>query len=280
MKKNITINLFGTLYYIDEDACQLLERYLDSMKRYFNREGDSEIADDIEHRVAELLWEGRQRGVQAVDLQMVKDIIAKIGNPSEIDSENGEPRHEGWTQDSRSSNPHFAESQREGTGQGADHLGASGVMDSVRNHFRNRRFFRDTQDRFLGGVCSGFSYYLGISDPLLLRLIMVFLFFFTRFSVGLLYIILWVLIPEAHTAEERLLMKGREVTPESLNEELLRQTEPLSEERSSSRRTVIIATCILVALCLLLLLLFHFRILPNFLNSFGSAMHSLLHRGC
>lgn len=53
MKKNIQINLFGTLYNIDEDACQLLENYLESMKRYFStREGGAEIADDIEHRVA------------------------------------------------------------------------------------------------------------------------------------------------------------------------------------------------------------------------------------
>ncbi len=37
MKKNITINLFGTLYAIDEDACQLLETYLNNMKNYFSR---------------------------------------------------------------------------------------------------------------------------------------------------------------------------------------------------------------------------------------------------
>ena len=53
MKKNITINMFGQLYAIDEDAYELLERYLSSMKRYFSdKEGGEEIADDIEHRVA------------------------------------------------------------------------------------------------------------------------------------------------------------------------------------------------------------------------------------
>ena len=57
MKKNININLFGTLYAIDEDACELLEDYLNNMKSYFaKREGGDEIADDIEHRVAEHLW--------------------------------------------------------------------------------------------------------------------------------------------------------------------------------------------------------------------------------
>ena len=92
MKKNITINLFGQLYAIDEDAYQMLECYLESMKSYFSRqEGGEEIADDIEHRVAELLWERREAGSEAVDLNTVKAIIKQIGNPSEIDdSESGQ----------------------------------------------------------------------------------------------------------------------------------------------------------------------------------------------
>ena len=63
MKKNISINLFGTLYNIDEDAYNLLENYLQSMQRYFGRqEGGVEIADDIEERIAELLDELKSFG--------------------------------------------------------------------------------------------------------------------------------------------------------------------------------------------------------------------------
>ena len=69
MKKNITINMFGVLYAIDDDACQLLEQYIDNMHRYFDkREGGAEIADDIEHRVAELLSELKDQGVEAVSI--------------------------------------------------------------------------------------------------------------------------------------------------------------------------------------------------------------------
>ena len=58
MKTSININLFGTLYAIDEDAHQLLRQYLDNMKSYFSKQvGGDEITDDIEHRVAELFWE-------------------------------------------------------------------------------------------------------------------------------------------------------------------------------------------------------------------------------
>ena len=81
MKKNITINLFGTLYNIDEDAYQLLDNYLQSMKRYFgSKDGGEEIADDIEHRVAELLWEKKEQGIDAISIEIIKEIIGKIGN--------------------------------------------------------------------------------------------------------------------------------------------------------------------------------------------------------
>ena len=84
MKKNITINLFGTLYNIDEDAYQMLNSYLESMKRYFgNKNDDNDIADDIEHRVAELLWEKKEQGIEAINIDIInrnvitRDIICK-----------------------------------------------------------------------------------------------------------------------------------------------------------------------------------------------------------
>ena len=82
MKKNITINLFGELYAIDEDAYELLNNYLESMKRYFSRRTDgAEIADDIEHRVAELLWEKREAGMSAVNIETVRGIGYRLQNP-------------------------------------------------------------------------------------------------------------------------------------------------------------------------------------------------------
>ena len=63
MKKNISVNIFGTLYPIDEDAYDLLLKYNENMRRYYSRmEDGEEIADDIEHRVAELLSELRSAG--------------------------------------------------------------------------------------------------------------------------------------------------------------------------------------------------------------------------
>ena len=48
MKKNITINLCGRLFQIDEDAYELLKNYEDVLRRYFRKqEGGEEIAADL-----------------------------------------------------------------------------------------------------------------------------------------------------------------------------------------------------------------------------------------
>ena len=36
MKKNININMFGVIYAIDEDAYELLKKYLENMRSYYS----------------------------------------------------------------------------------------------------------------------------------------------------------------------------------------------------------------------------------------------------
>ena len=80
MKKNITINLCGRLFQIDEDAYELLQQYVESLRSYFGRqEGGEEIVDDIEARIAELFDELRQQGTEAITIDHVKGIITRIG---------------------------------------------------------------------------------------------------------------------------------------------------------------------------------------------------------
>lgn len=281
MKKNISINLFGTLYNIDEDACELLERYLDNIKRYFkNREGGEDISDDIEHRVAELLWERKQAGQIAVDEQTVRDVIAKIGTPADIDPSAG------TSGDGASRSSAFADGQQNaGSHQSRDsqqdHWGAEGAAERVRSRLAGRRLYRDMQDSILGGVCSGLNHYFGMTDPLLLRIIMVLLFFFTRFSVGLIYIILWILVPEARTPEERLRMRGEEVTPEALNAEMLRQAEmPDRGQPSDSRRVwrIILVVLLMIVgyyLFAMLMVRLSFPLFNSFFHGFFNMIPNL-----
>lgn len=199
MKKNITINLFGQLYHIDEDAYELLKKYEDNMRSYFrNKEGGEEIADDIAHRVAELIAEIKSSGTEAITIEHIEGIIRRIGNPEQMDDENNEA-----TDNNAASNDVETQPTKE------------------KSWFKQRRLFRDSKNTMIGGVLSGLCHYFGGSDPLPWRLIFVILAFFSVSTLCILYLILWAIIPVANTAEERLLMKGKAVNAQNLNEEII-----------------------------------------------------------
>lgn len=68
-----------------------------------------------------------------------------------------------------------------------------------------KRLFRDRESKVLGGVCSGLGHYFTL-DPILLRIVFLILFF--GMGLGLLfYIIMWIIVPEARTAEDIAQMK-------------------------------------------------------------------------
>ena len=232
MKKNITINLFGTLYNIDEDAYQLLDNYLQSMKRYFGtKDGGEEIADDIEHRVAELLWEKKEQGLDAISIEIIKEIIGKIGNAEEIageeETESGERKTENDGQSVESGNTYTEEDNFDPS--------TASLWERIRHHFKNRRLFRDPDNQLLGGVCSGVANYIGFGDPILWRLLLLALFFVE--GVGLItYLILWLIIPLARTPEDKLLMKGKKLTPNNINEQIIQDHSTQNSCSGSSNR--------------------------------------------
>lgn len=242
MKKNISINLFGTLYSIDDDAYSLLERYLQSMKSYFSRqEGGEEIADDIEHRVAELLWQEKEKGAEAVNIEMIKNIMSKIGDPAQIDNEankavNGSKSNDddklsqGLTGQDLNDNASSGSASLN-TNPDADNQNVHGTYttayDKMKSNLQGKRLYRDPMNKMLGGVCAGLSKYFG-GDVTIWRLAICLLtlafWFFDSFPALLLplfYFILWIILPVANTPEDRLRMKGLDVTPQNLNEEII-----------------------------------------------------------
>lgn len=209
MKKNITINLFGTLYAIDEDAYDLLNRYEENMRSYFRRkEGGGEIADDIEYRVAELLAEMKAGGTEAITIEHVEEIIRRIGNPEQVDDSEAAADTEEQTDSEEEEN--------------SGHRGLKYMMAHLRCWMARRKLFRDTQDSMIGGVMSGLCSYFGGTDPLPWRIGMVLLCLLSFSTVAIVYLILWAFIPQARTTEDRLWMKGKPVNAESINEELMR----------------------------------------------------------
>ena len=234
MKKNITINFFGTLYAIDEDAYELLNRYLGDMKRYFSRkEGGEEIADDIEHRVAELMLELKNDGREPIDIALVKEIIGRIGNPEELDEASGEGEN----------------------GSATGHRGREWFSEQV----SKKRLYCNPDDKLLCGVLSGIACYLGI-DPVWVRLIVVALailpipFIYISFwTVLIIYVILALIIPEAKTPEERLRMHGKPVTMENLNEEIVSSAD--GTERPVVKRSGFVQVLIVLIKAILIFVL-------------------------
>lgn len=181
MNKTVTINISGIVFNIEEDAYETLKSYLGKIKMHFQREeGAEEIVADIEARLAEILKTKIHAGKQVLVTADINEAITIMGQPED-----------------------FAETNSSGQGQAHSH--------AQQNYYgnRRRRVFRDPDNQVLGGVCSGIGSYFDI-DPLWIRLALVIMFF--GFGSGfLLYIVLWIIIPEAKTTAEKLEMRGEPV---------------------------------------------------------------------
>lgn len=76
MKKTLTVNLGGTVFHIDEDAYQLLDKYLSNLRIHFRKEeGSDEIMDDFEMRISELLNERVRLGYEVITIEQVEEVI-------------------------------------------------------------------------------------------------------------------------------------------------------------------------------------------------------------
>jgi phage shock protein PspC (stress-responsive transcriptional regulator) len=173
MKKTISINLNNMLFNIDDDAYARLEEYLSRIEVHFAGQDESnEIMMDIEARIAELLNERLGGAKKVVSLIDIEEIIKIMGNPDD-----------------------FAE-----TGQENE------KTQQTHNAYRPKRIYRDPDNRILGGVCGGMGAYMNL-DPVIFRIIFVILFL--GFGVGLLiYLVFWIVIPEAKTTAQKLEMRG------------------------------------------------------------------------
>lgn len=97
----------------------------------------------------------------------------------------------------------------------------------------HRRLYRNPDDRLLGGVIGGFSAYLGW-DSTWFRLIFVFCAIFGFKLLLPLYIICWIVVPEARTATEKLSMRGEAVTVENIGKTVTDGFEKVADNLNDS----------------------------------------------
>jgi phage shock protein PspC (stress-responsive transcriptional regulator) len=197
MNKTININLGGFFFHIDEVAYQKLKRYLASISRSLSDDpqGKNEIIADIEARISELLSEKITDARQVVNESDIDDIIVIMGQPED-----------------------YAE---------AEETYNDASYSYKRNNASGKKLFRDGDDKILGGVASGIAHYFDI-DTIWIRLGLLALFFGAGFGI-LIYIILWILLPEAKTTAEKLQMEGEPVNIDNIEKKIRKEFTNVSE---------------------------------------------------
>ncbi|MBP3839111.1 MAG: PspC domain-containing protein [Prevotella sp.] len=247
MKKNITINLCGRLFQIDEDAYELLRQYIESLHSSFGKEeGGNEIVDDIEARIAELFDELHQQKIEAITIEHVKDIITRIGEPEQLT-------------DSDEKNSGGDEGHKYDSFQSA----AQGIFDNIRTRTAGKRLYRNPNDKMVAGVLSGLATYTG-TDPVIWRLLAVIFTFF--YGIGLiLYIALAIILPEAKAPEQQLQMQGKDITPQNIADVVVEDRKEQPNSSSNLLKTLFsillkitiafaIGIAIIIGICLVLCL--------------------------
>jgi len=206
MNKTVNINLAGIFFHIDEDAYAKLQRYLEAIRRSFtDSQGQSEIIADIEARIAELFSERVDNDKQVVGMKVVDEVITIMGQPEDylVDDEIFEDEPKSWEKSRRSS----------------------------------KKLFRDTDNSYIGGVSSGLGHYLGI-DAVWVRLLWILLAIGSGGTFIFIYILFWVLVPEAISTSEKLTMTGEPVNISNIEKKIKDGFETVSETVSDTVKNI------------------------------------------
>lgn len=205
MRKTVNINISGTVFYIDDDAYARLKDYLTTLEKYFSKQQEGvEIYRDIECRIAELFNEKVKDKTGVINIDLVESVINKMGEPTD-----------------------FAEDVAEEP--------TSSHKGEKASYTNKKRLYRDRSDGMLAGVCSGIAAYLN-ADPVLIRVIFV-IAFFTLGIIVPVYIILWIVIPEAITTAQRLEMRGENVTIKNIEKAIKNEFEDVKKQFGRVRDT-------------------------------------------
>lgn len=180
MKKVVTVGIGRKSFVVDEDAYQRLSLYLSKFKEKTGMGHDSaEVMENLEERIAELFTEALGSRYQVINLSMVNTIISQLGMPD-----------------------------------GSQMDDAAGYGEEARSIPAVKKLYRDSDDKAIGGVCSGLALYLNV-DVVIIRI----LFVVALAMVGTgfwAYVVFWIVAPLAVSAAQKCEMRGIPATAENL----------------------------------------------------------------
>jgi len=262
-------------------------------KHFSGTEGSAEIISDIETRIAELLQLKLTDNYTVILPKDVADVIAVMGNPWQMEGEEEQQSSsQSSTQNNTQNNAGPKKLKRDphnkvisgvcgglGNFLNIDPIIAragflisffvfgSGLLlylilwiimpEATPNELpqfsgtSSRKLFRNTDDKMIGGVCSGIGSYLGVSE-VVMRVVFIISFF--AFGTGLLaYFILWLIIPEAKTATEKLQMRGSQIDINNIEREIRNTASNITQKATTSPvlKNLVKAVTIMVGLLVL-----------------------------
>ncbi len=199
MKITYNINLDGRVFTIDEDAYRLLNEYLDTLIHAFSNTENEEIISDIEARISEIFFLNQEQGKPVVTLHDVEAVITRIGHPEELIGEMEE------VIDSKGEEIEISEET------------VLPPPPPLSNPKPVKRLYRDSSNGMIGGVCAGLAEYLNI-DVTWVRLIAVALCFVSFSTLAIVYIILWIVLPNVETPYQRMQLTGESPTLQNIGQ--------------------------------------------------------------
>lgn len=199
MKKTIKISLGGLAFNLEEDAFLAMEKYLNSLKDYLGNSSEAkEIIGDIEVRASELFME-QLNSRETVTLEMVNSVIETLGQPEQI---GGDKTAEGSTESS------FGDASQA----------------------KNKRLYRDGDNAVIAGVASGLAQFFH-TEPIVFRILFIALSLAKGLGV-LAYIIIWIAVPIAQNARQRMEMRGEPVNLSNLEKNVKEEYEKVKNMKN------------------------------------------------
>ncbi|MCC8118191.1 MAG: PspC domain-containing protein [Bacteroidales bacterium] len=227
MKKAIQVNIHDRIFYIDEDAYELLQKYLHRLSLAFPDEEGQEIVSDIEIRVAELFEERIVLGYNVINIDYVNKVIDTVGQPEDLQDGETVIIEEETAEESNATPPPFTEAP------------PKHEKTEVK-----KKLFRDVNNKVFGGVLSGLGIYLDWNINVMRVLAIVIALCTQIWPCIVVYLIAWMVIPPADTPRRRLEMLGKPVTVDNIGQDLRKDP----DQKSSGQEFVSIAAKIIMGI--------------------------------
>ena len=221
MKEVMNIGIGGKSFVVETSAYEILKDYLELFSSKIKPGESSEVMEDIESRIAELCSENISAYKNVVTESIVVKIVTQLGLPNGESYRPFQGAASGAAKGAAAGTSAGAAGASTGaasasSGTSGAYSGAAGAAYGAGAEEQRvpKKLFRDSDDKMIGGVCSGLGFYLG-ADPVLVRVLFLIALLFGTLGFWV-YLIIWIVAPLAVNPVQKCEMRGLAPTAENL----------------------------------------------------------------